>query len=314
MYTDTIFKKCMLKFTNVVNTVKVFIKLVNVIQIVAERICISYFQPIRLSDVIFLGIVPAKFKTPSSRAAFIFSLFFSGLRDERTRFCQRTFPFFSGHLEHGGLFAPLLVFLFLTNPSASTDTFSFVGLEYPFFSYCEFLLSQFFINVCLSLQGTFQRSREITWHILLTVFNKRPQETLLFVHVYLLSNITRPDPTSGHYVKRELNFMMGWLRPPSVKRIIIIIIIIFLDNNSSSSCIGSTELHDLFLPTRPYRPSLLVSPLHSIQYPHRADRCRSSIVCPCADTHWRTSLMSLSLLLQQCPACLVRLTRMVYVI
>ena len=39
-----------------------------------------------------------------------------------------------------------------------------------------------------------------------------------------------------------------------------------------------------------------------------------TLACPCAGFHRRTSLMSSSLLLQQCPACLVRLTRMVWVI
>ena len=41
---------------------------------------------------------------------------------------------------------------------------------------------------------------------------------------------------------------------------------------------------------------------------------RPTLACPCAGFHRRTSLMSSSLLLQQCPACLVRLTRMVWVI
>ena len=41
---------------------------------------------------------------------------------------------------------------------------------------------------------------------------------------------------------------------------------------------------------------------------------RPTLACPCAGFHRRTSLMSSSLLLQMCPACLVRLTRMVLVI
>ena len=36
---------------------------------------------------------------------------------------------------------------------------------------------------------------------------------------------------------------------------------------------------------------------------------RPTLACPCVGFHRRTSLMSSSLLLQQCPACLVRLTR-----
>ena len=47
-------------------------------------------------------------------------------------------------------------------------------------------------------------------------------------------------------------------------------------------------------------------------YPHRAAVCRFELVVPllarpCEGVHRITSLMSSSLLLQQCPACLVRL-------
>ena len=66
----------------------------------------------------------------------------------------------------------------------------------------------------------------------------------------------------------------------------------------------------------PYHPSLLVSPLDSIQYLHRADECKVfaghvRLVCPWVGIHWRMLLISLSLLLHQCPACLVHLTLMV---
>ena len=40
---------------------------------------------------------------------------------------------------------------------------------------------------------------------------------------------------------------------------------------------------------------------------------RPAFAWPCAGVHWSTSLMSSSLLLQQCPACLVRLTWIVFV-
>ena len=40
---------------------------------------------------------------------------------------------------------------------------------------------------------------------------------------------------------------------------------------------------------------------------------RSAFAWPYAGVHWSTSLMSSSLLLQQCPACLVRLTCIVFV-
>ena len=39
---------------------------------------------------------------------------------------------------------------------------------------------------------------------------------------------------------------------------------------------------------------------------------RQTLSRPCKGPHWRTSLMSSSLLLLQCPACLVRLIRMVF--
>ena len=65
-------------------------------------------------------------------------------------------------------------------------------------------------------------------------------------------------------------------------------------------------------------PSLAISPYHSsplvglqgyIPYPHRA----ASFAWPYVDVHRSTSLISSSLLLQQCPACLVHLTWIVLV-
>ena len=47
-------------------------------------------------------------------------------------------------------------------------------------------------------------------------------------------------------------------------------------------------------------PLLLGSP-NCIQRLHRADMCTSLLVCPWVKVHRRTSLMSSSLLLQQCP-------------
>ena len=74
-------------------------------------------------------------------------------------------------------------------------------------------------------------------------------------------------------------------------------------------------------------PSLATSPYHSsppaglqgyIPCPHTAAVCRFVLVVPLLHIHvWgsnrSTSLMSLSLLLQQCPACLVRRTCIVFV-
>ena len=64
----------------------------------------------------------------------------------------------------------------------------------------------------------------------------------------------------------------------------------------------------------PYQSLPLACPLHSIHYLHRADWCRFLLV----NLHWcvhrRMSLRSLSLILQQSPACLVHLTWIVCVI
>ena len=67
--------------------------------------------------------------------------------------------------------------------------------------------------------------------------------------------------------------------------------------------------------------SLIILGRSSMQHPVSAQSWsmyvfagRPTLACPCASFHRRKSLMSSSLLLQQCPACLVRLTRMVWVI
>ena len=62
------------------------------------------------------------------------------------------------------------------------------------------------------------------------------------------------------------------------------------------------------LTTPPYRSSLLTGPQGNIPYPHRAAVCRFELVAMFFLGHRRTLLMSSSLLLQQCPAYLVRLT------
>ena len=73
------------------------------------------------------------------------------------------------------------------------------------------------------------------------------------------------------------------------------------------------------LGTPPYRPSLPIGPQGYIPYPHRAVVCRFDLVALHLFGHMRggghrgASLMSSYLLLQQCPACLVRLTGIVFV-
>ena len=67
--------------------------------------------------------------------------------------------------------------------------------------------------------------------------------------------------------------------------------------------------------------SFIASGRSSGQHPVSSHSCwmyvragRPAFVRPCVGVHKSTSLMSLSLLLQQCPACLVRLTWIVFVI
>ena len=61
----------------------------------------------------------------------------------------------------------------------------------------------------------------------------------------------------------------------------------------------------------PLLATLLTSPLDGIQYSHIADEYvfvgQSILMFPREGFHWRKLLMSLSLLLQHCPACLVHL-------
>ena len=66
------------------------------------------------------------------------------------------------------------------------------------------------------------------------------------------------------------------------------------------------------LTTRLYRPSLLEDLQDYILYRHRAGR--PAFARPCEGARGSMSLMSSSLLLRQCPASLVRLTLIVYVI
>ena len=66
------------------------------------------------------------------------------------------------------------------------------------------------------------------------------------------------------------------------------------------------------LATSSHRSSHPAGPQGYIPYPHIAAG-RPAFARPYDGVQWRTSLMSVSLLLQQCPACLVRLTSIVFV-
>ena len=85
-----------------------------------------------------------------------------------------------------------------------------------------------------------------------------------------------------------------------VHKIIIIIIIIVMSYSQHGYPWSS-------LATSPYRSSLLAGLQGYISYPHRAAVCTFELV-----VYGSTSLMSTSLLLQLCPACLVRLTWIVF--
>ena len=105
-------------------------------------------------------------------------------------------------------------------------------------------------------------------------------------------------------VERPTMVDMPWNQ---TKPIIIIIIIII---------IMSCWLHGYPWPslaTFPNRSSPQAGLLDNIPYPHIVAECmfvlRPAFARPCVGVHKSTSLMSSSLLLQQCPACQVRLTK-----
>ena len=71
------------------------------------------------------------------------------------------------------------------------------------------------------------------------------------------------------------------------------------------------------LTTSPYHSSLPAGPQGYTPYPHRAALCRFELVTllllgHVKGVHRSTSLMSSSLLLRQCPACLVHITWIVF--
>ena len=89
-----------------------------------------------------------------------------------------------------------------------------------------------------------------------------------------------------------------------------------------SSTIMSCRLHRYPWPSlaiSPYRSSLPAGLQGCIPNPHIAAVCmyvragRPAFARPYVGAHWSTSLLSSSLLLQQCHACLVRLTWIVFV-
>ena len=94
-----------------------------------------------------------------------------------------------------------------------------------------------------------------------------------------------------------------------------IIKVFWIMSSSSSSCLISLTL------SRHFSLSFIASSRSSGQHPVSSHSCwmyvragRPAFARPCVGVHNNTSLMSWSLLLQQCPACLVRLTWILFVI
>ena len=82
---------------------------------------------------------------------------------------------------------------------------------------------------------------------------------------------------------------------------------------------ASTDIPNPLLATSPYRSSPPAGLQGYIPYPHIATECMFELVVllsarPYVGVNRSTSIMSSFLLLQQCPACLVRLTWIVFVI
>ena len=89
-------------------------------------------------------------------------------------------------------------------------------------------------------------------------------------------------------------------------------------SSSSSSFMMSCRQHGYPWPslaTSPYRSSPLAGLQGYIPYSHRGAVCifEPAFAQPYVGVHRSTSLMNSSLLLQQCPVCLVRLTGVVFV-
>ena len=93
-------------------------------------------------------------------------------------------------------------------------------------------------------------------------------------------------------------------------------------SSSSLSChadcmdsLDSFSLSFSLSPIHLYHPLLMAGLLYDIQCPHKVNEYKSLLVGwpwrVCVGAHHRTSLMSSSLLLLQCPACLVHLIWMV---
>ena len=128
----------------------------------------------------------------------------------------------------------------------------------------------------------------------------------------LYLNVIKPQWASNEVTSLEISLSLSL--PISLSLSLSLSVYI-----SSSSCrAGSTDIPD---PLSPLLPIVHRLGRSSVQHPVSSHSCwmyvragRPAFARPCVGVHKSTSLMSSSLLLQQCPACLVRLTWFVFVI
>ena len=123
----------------------------------------------------------------------------------------------------------------------------------------------------------------------------------------------------GWLVFYGISILVGYLMSIFVYTYIIYMIyrqIVCKLSSSSSCCAASTDIPD---PLSPLLPIVLASGRSSGLHPVLSQSCcmyvqagRPAFAWPYVGVHRSTSLMSLSLLLQQCPACLVRQTWIVF--
>ena len=117
-----------------------------------------------------------------------------------------------------------------------------------------------------------------------------------------LANTLPTRPMSQLYLCRnQWIWLLIWCE--ELERCVGVFFCVIFHLSSSSSCADST----LSL------SSLSIVRDSCIQCPHRTDVFAGwpTLVCPCVGVHRRITLMSLSLFLQQGPACLFHLTWMV---
>ena len=122
-------------------------------------------------------------------------------------------------------------------------------------------------------------------------------------HSFILGLIQLLWSAFEHYVSKQFDMIVPTIFSigSCSKQFIIIIIIIVLHHQHGYPCpfLATFSMVHCYIPYR-HRAVVLAG--------------RPAFARPCEGVHWSTSLMSSSLLLQQCPTCLVRLTWIIFVI